>query len=101
VHLIISDYSMPGMNGLEFLSEVRSDPLLSKIVFIMLTGSGDGDLVRRAEELRANAYIMKPVSQQQLHDKIAELFGRLTDARIRSPRPAHAIAIAPTEMLPL
>ena len=97
VHMIISDYNMPGMNGLEFLTAVRSDPLLSKIVFIIVTGSGDCDVVRHAEVLGANAYIMKPVSQQQLHDKITELFGWLTGERTRPSRPTTG----PREFLPL
>jgi two-component system, chemotaxis family, chemotaxis protein CheY len=96
VHLIISDYHMPEMSGLEFLAAVRRDSVLSRVGFIMLTGSGDSDVVRRAEQLGASSYIMKPFSQNDLQAHISALFGELTRSRGNVDRrrsPAHMIAI--------
>lgn len=75
--MIISDYSMPGMTGLEFLELIRKNPLLARVGFFMLSGSGEVELVRRAEKLGASGYIVKPFSYNDLKTKLDDLFGRL------------------------
>src|ERR1700753_1458467 len=47
-HVVISDFNMPGMNGLEFLRLLRGDASMSNTAFILLTGRADKDLVARA-----------------------------------------------------
>lgn len=78
VHLIISDYNMPDMDGLQFLSEVRSDPVIGKTVFIMLTGSAERELVQKAAALGVNNYVVKPFAPAALKEKIERVFGELT-----------------------
>ena len=78
VHLIISDYNMPEMDGLQFLEAVRKDPVLCKTVFIMLTGSADREIVQKAAALGVNNYVVKPFSPAALKEKIERVFGALT-----------------------
>lgn len=78
VHLIISDYNMPDMDGLQFLEKVRSDPVIGKTVFIMLTGSSDRDLVQKAAALGVNNYVVKPFAPAALKEKIERVFGELS-----------------------
>lgn len=78
VHLIISDFNMPEMDGLQFLEAVRSDPVIGKTVFIMLTGSADRDIVQRAAALGVNNYVVKPFAPAALKEKIERVFGELT-----------------------
>jgi two-component system chemotaxis response regulator CheY len=78
VHLIISDYNMPDMDGLQLLEEVRKDPVIGKTVFIMLTGSSDRDLVQKAAALGVNNYVVKPFAPAALKEKIERVFGALT-----------------------
>jgi two-component system, chemotaxis family, chemotaxis protein CheY len=78
VHLIISDYNMPEMDGLQFLEQVRADPVIGKTVFIMLTGSSDRDLVQKAAALGVNNYVVKPFAPAALKEKIERVFGALT-----------------------
>ncbi|MCB2014749.1 MAG: response regulator [Sphingobium sp.] len=78
VHLIISDYNMPEMDGLEFLKAVRSDPVIGKTVFIMLTGSSEKSVVQKAAELGVNNYVVKPFAPAALKEKIERVFGELS-----------------------
>lgn len=78
VHLIISDYNMPDMDGLEFLAAVRADPVIGKTVFIMLTGSADREIVQKAAALGVNNYVVKPFTPAALKEKIERVFGELT-----------------------
>ena len=78
VHLIISDYNMPDMDGLQFLHEVRTDPVIGKTVFIMLTGSSDREVVQKAAALGVNNYLVKPFVPAALKEKIERVFGELT-----------------------
>jgi len=78
VHLIISDYNMPEMDGLEFLEAVRTDPVIGKTVFIMLTGSSDKEIVQRAAALGVNNYVVKPFAPAALKEKIERVFGALS-----------------------
>lgn len=78
VHLIISDYNMPDMDGLAFLEAVRKDPVIGKTVFIMLTGSSDRELVQKAAALGVNNYVVKPFAPAALKEKIERVFGELS-----------------------
>lgn len=78
VHLIISDYNMPVMDGLEFLAAVRADPVIGKTVFIMLTGSADREIVQKAAALGVNNYVVKPFAPAALKEKIERVFGELS-----------------------
>jgi len=78
VHLIVSDYNMPDMDGLQLLEQVRADPVIGKTVFIMLTGSSDRDLVQKAAALGVNNYLVKPFAPAALKDKIERVFGALS-----------------------
>lgn len=77
VHLIISDYNMPDMDGLQFLEQVRADGTIGKTVFIMLTGSSDREIVQRAAALGVNNYLVKPFATAALKEKIERVFGAL------------------------
>jgi two-component system chemotaxis response regulator CheY len=78
VHLVISDYNMPEMDGLQFLQAVRADPVIGKTVFIMLTGSAEREVVQKAAALGVNNYVVKPFAPAALKEKIERVFGELT-----------------------
>ena len=78
VHLIISDYNMPEMDGLQFLQEVRKDSVIGKTVFIMLTASAEKEIVQKAAEMGVNNYVAKPFTPAALKEKIERVFGALS-----------------------
>ncbi|HEY0281599.1 MAG TPA: response regulator [Rhizomicrobium sp.] len=77
-HIVLSDFNMPGMDGLEFLRAVRADPALKSIGFVLLTGRADVELVKRAVQFGANNYLAKPFTVATLKQKLEQVFGPLT-----------------------
>lgn len=75
VHLIISDYIMPDVDGLQFLEEVRKDERIGNTPFIMLTGLTNRDLVEKAAALGVSNFLVKPFAPAALKEKIDRLFG--------------------------
>jgi two-component system, chemotaxis family, chemotaxis protein CheY len=77
-HIVLSDFNMPEMDGLEFLRSIRSDPQLKSTGFILLTGRADVELVKRAAQFGANNYLVKPFTVAVLKQKLEQIFGTLT-----------------------
>jgi two-component system chemotaxis response regulator CheY len=72
INLIICDWNMPGITGLEFLRKVRTD--YPAMPFIMLTARSDEGSVVLAKEVGVSAYLVKPFSPLQLEKKLKYLF---------------------------
>ena len=75
--LVISDWNMQPMTGLQLLQEVRADPALAKTPFIMVTGEGSKDRVVAALGAGVTGFIVKPVSLDTLKKNLAKLLGPL------------------------
>lgn len=75
--LVISDYNMPVMNGLDLLRSIRSNATLRKTPFILATGRGDKELVVMAAKAGVNNYVIKPFSTEVLRGKIEAVIGKL------------------------
>ena len=76
-HLVISDFHMPKMNGVELLRAVRANVPTRKSAFFLLTGAEDGEFLKLAMQLQVNNYLKKPVSVPELRKKIEAVFGVL------------------------
>lgn len=73
--LIISDWNMPHMTGLQLLIDVRSGDEHRRTPFIMLTAEGNKENVIEAIKQGASAYIVKPFTTETIQAKVAQIFG--------------------------
>lgn len=76
--LIISDWQMPEMNGLQLLKKIRDYEETSQMPFIMLTGVAEKEQVFEAIRAGASAYIAKPFTLQLLEGKLFEIVSSAT-----------------------
>jgi two-component system chemotaxis response regulator CheY len=72
--LVISDWNMEPMTGYDLLKEVRADPALGQIPFIMVTAESKTENVIAAKKAGVNNYIVKPFNAQTLQNKIQSVF---------------------------
>ena len=75
--LVVSDWNMEPMSGLQLLQEVRADDKLSATPFIMVTAESKSENVVAAKEAGVNNYIVKPFNADALKKKIADVLGEL------------------------
>jgi len=79
--LILCDWEMPEMSGLELLQWMRQQPQYENVPFIMITSRGDKDHVIEAVKGGVSEYLGKPFSPEGLSKKIIKVMGRkLKDA---------------------
>jgi putative two-component system response regulator len=73
--LIVLDVRMPDMNGFAVLETIRQDPALQSIPVMLLTGCDEQADVARGAALRADDYLVKPVSPNVLLNRLRRLLG--------------------------
>ncbi|AEH23406.1 response regulator receiver protein [Thermodesulfobacterium geofontis OPF15] len=75
VDLIISDWNMPKMPGIELLKAVRSNEELKDIKFIMVTAEAQKENVIEAIKYGVNQYVVKPFTPETLKEKLEKVLG--------------------------
>lgn len=73
--LVISDWNMEPMTGLQLLREVRNDAKLKHIPFVMVTAESKTENVIAAKEAGVTNYIVKPFNAETLKQKLVAVFG--------------------------
>lgn len=76
VNLVLTDWNMPVMSGLELLKQLRQDSRTSLLTVVMITSESDPEQVTAALMAGANEYVMKPFTSEILKEKL-ELAGAL------------------------
>lgn len=71
---LITDWSMPGMDGLTLLKTVRADEELEDMPVLMVTAEAKREQIIDAAEAGVNGYIVKPFTAATLKDKIEKIF---------------------------
>jgi len=88
-HLIISDISMPDMDGYEFFDAVRANKTLLAIPFIFLTARGSKKDILNGKNLGVEDYLVKPVRRDELLTAVSSRLSRSNQLRIAQLREAY------------
>ncbi len=72
--LVISDWNMQPMTGLDLLQQVRADPKLARLPFIMVTAESKVENIVAAKQAGVSNYVVKPFSAETLRSKIDAVF---------------------------
>ncbi len=78
---------LPGNSGLELVTMVRSDPKLSSLPVVMISGHGSRSMELRAETSGANRFLYKPFSARQLRSIVEELLKGQARTPANEPEP--------------
>lgn len=74
---IISDWNMPGMQGIDFLRAVRSNPQLKEVPFLMVTAESEQKNILEAAQAGVTDYIVKPFNATTLKAKLEKIYQKL------------------------
>lgn len=75
--LLITDWNMPGMQGIDLLRAVRADPKLVNLPVLMVTAESKRDQIVEAAQSGVNGYIVKPFTAITLKEKLEKIFERI------------------------
>ena len=75
---LVTDWNMPGMNGIDLLRAVRADERLKNLPVLMVTAEAKRDQIIEAAQAGVNGYVVKPFTAQGLKDKIEKIFERVS-----------------------
>ncbi len=73
--LVVTDYNMPGMNGMELLMEIKNDETLGSIPVVMVTTEGSALRIKEFMEAGAAGYIKKPFTPEQIKQQLNNILG--------------------------
>jgi two-component system chemotaxis response regulator CheY len=74
---VLTDWNMPGMQGIDLLKAIRSDAKLAHIPVLLITAEAKKDQIIMAAQAGVNGYIVKPFTAGILETKIDKIFERL------------------------
>ena len=77
IDFLITDWNMPGMQGIDLLKTVRADEKLSALPVLMVTAEQKKEQIVAAAEAGVNGYIVKPFTATTLKEKIDKIFERV------------------------
>jgi len=78
--LVITDWNMPRMMGIDLLKAVRADPKLATLPVMMVTAEAKKDQIVAAAKAGVNGYVVKPFTAQTLKEKLEGVFARMQAA---------------------
>jgi two-component system chemotaxis response regulator CheY len=74
---LITDWNMPGMQGIDLLKAIRGDERLRSLPVLMVAAESRRDQIVEATQAGVNGYVVKPFTASALEEKIAKIFERV------------------------
>lgn len=74
---VVTDWNMPGMQGIDLLRHIRSDEQLKHLPVLMITAEAKREQIIEAAQAGVNGYIVKPFTAATLKEKLDKIFERL------------------------
>ena len=81
IGLIVSDWNMPVMQGIELLRAVRADAELKHLPFLMVTAEAQKENIIEAVQAEVSNYVVKPFSAEALQGKLEKIFAKAQPAK--------------------
>jgi len=78
--LVVSDWNMPVMQGIELLRAVRADPELKHLPFLMVTAEAQKENIIEAVQAGVSNYVVKPFTAEALQEKLEKIFAKTQPA---------------------
>ena len=75
--LVVSDWNMPNMDGLDMLKAVRQEPAIKDIPVLMVTAEAEKEKVITAIQAGVNNYVVKPFTGEILKEKLDKIFDNI------------------------
>ena len=75
--LVVSDWNMPNMDGLDMLKAVRQEPAIKDIPVLMVTAEAEKEKVITAIQAGVNNYVVKPFTGEILKEKLDKIFDKI------------------------
>jgi len=79
--LVLTDYNMPDMNGLELISTMKGDEILKTIPVVVITTEGSEQRLKEFIEKGAADYIKKPFTPEEIKTKLNHIIGETEDGQ--------------------
>ena len=77
--LVITDYNMPEMDGMQLMAEMKKDDVFNSIPILVVTTEGSHEKVEEFLALGAAGYIKKPFTPEEIKSKLTEILGEAND----------------------
>ena len=77
IDFLVTDWNMPGMQGIDLLKAIRADAKLASIPVLMVTAETKREQIMVAAQAGVNGYVVKPFTAGTLKDKIDKIFERI------------------------
>jgi two-component system chemotaxis response regulator CheY len=77
IDFLVTDWNMPGMQGIDLLKKVRADEKLGTMPVLMVTAETKREQIIEAAQAGVNGYIVKPFTAATLKEKIDKIFERI------------------------
>lgn len=74
---VVTDWNMPGMQGIDLLRAIRADEKLSHLPVLMVTAEAKREQIVAAAQAGVNGYIVKPFTAATLREKLEKIFERI------------------------